>query len=179
MKKTVFTFGLIAGAIMSLMMVLTVPFMDRLGFEKGEVIGYTTMVVALLLTYFGIRTYRENVAGGTISFGRGVAVGLLITAVAAACYTAAWEVVYFNYMPDFFETYQAHQIDKARAAGKSDAALLQMRAEGERNATYYRNPMINSAFTFLEPLPVGVLVTLVSAGILQRKRKLNPLMPSA
>ena len=37
--------------------------------------------------------------------------------------------------------------------------------------TLYKNPLINIAITFLEPLPVGLLFTLVSAGVLSRKRR--------
>ena len=64
MKKIVLTFGIIAGALLSLMMVATIPFMDRIGFDYGMVIGYTSMVLAFLLVFFGIRSYRENVGGG-------------------------------------------------------------------------------------------------------------------
>ena len=33
------------------------------------------------------------------------------------------------------------------------------------------NPLVNVAFTLLEPLPVGLVFTLVSAGVLSRKRQ--------
>ena len=72
MKKTVWTFGLISGAIMSAMMLATIPFMDRIGFDRGAIVGYASMVAAFLLVFFGIRSYRDNVAGGTIGFGRAV-----------------------------------------------------------------------------------------------------------
>jgi hypothetical protein len=58
MKKTVLTFGLISGAIMALMMFATLPFIDRIGLDKGAIIGYTTMVLSFLLVFFGIRSYR-------------------------------------------------------------------------------------------------------------------------
>jgi hypothetical protein len=60
MKKTVLTFGLISGAISSLMMVGTVPFADRIGFDKSAVVGYPTMVLSFLLVFFGVRSYREQ-----------------------------------------------------------------------------------------------------------------------
>ena len=90
MKKTVWTFGLISGAILSVMMLVTIPFESSIGYDRAEVIGYTTMVLAFLLIFFGIRSYRDNVGGGSVSFARAVAVGLLITAVASMCYTATW-----------------------------------------------------------------------------------------
>jgi len=171
MKKTIWTFGLIAGAIMSVMMVVTMPFIDSLGFDKGEVIGYTSMVAAFLLVFFGIRSYRDNVGGGTISFGRAFLLGALITAIASACYTATWEVLYYNFMPDFGAKYAQSTIDRARAQGKSEAELAKMRADAEQFAISYRNPIYNSAMTFLEPLPVGLVITLVAAGILRRRRR--------
>ena len=63
MRRIVLTFGLIAGSIISIMMAATVPFMEDIGYDRGAFIGYTSMVVAFLLIYFGIRSYRDNVAG--------------------------------------------------------------------------------------------------------------------
>ena len=76
MKKIILTFGLIAGAILSLMMLGTLPFMDKVGFDKGYVIGYTSMVLAFLLVFFGIRSYRENIGDGAITFGRAFSVSV-------------------------------------------------------------------------------------------------------
>ena len=171
MRKTVLTFGAISGAILSIMMLATMPFIDRIGFEKGEVIGYTTMVVAFLLIFFGIRSYRDNVAGGSVGFGRAFAVGALIALVASVFYVATWQVVYYKLVPDFGEKYQAHMIEKARAEGASQAEIDEKAADAEKYARWFRNPAINVAITFIEPLPLGLIVALVSAGILRRKEK--------
>ena len=98
MRRTVLTFGLISGATSAVMMLATIPFIEKIGFEKGEIIGYTTIVVSALLVFFGIRSYRENVSGGRLTFGRGFAVGILIVLVSNLCYVAAWEVAYFKFM---------------------------------------------------------------------------------
>jgi hypothetical protein len=169
MQRIVLTFGLIAGAILSIMMIATVPFLDRIGFDRGVIIGYTTMVMAFLMVFFGIRSYRDNVAGGALSFGRAFRVGILITAVAASCYVLTWQVVYYGFVPDFGERYSAHVLEKERAAGASDEALAAKQAELERFRELYRNPLMNIAFTFLEVLPVGILATVASAGILRRR----------
>ena len=170
MKKTALTFGLISGAILSVMMLITLKFQDAIGFDRGEVIGYTSMVLAFLLIFFGVRSYRDNVGGGVVRFGRALAVGALIVAVASACYVATWEVIYFKLMPDFAEKYQAHIVEKARADGETEAAIARRQADLARYAAMYRNPAINAAVTFLEPLPVGLIVALISAGILSRKK---------
>lgn len=174
MKKTVWTFGLISGAILSLMMVLTIPFMEEIGFDRGMIVGYTTMVVAFLLVFFGVRSYRDDVAGGEVGFGRALAVGSLIALIASLCYVATWEVIYFNFAPDFMERMQAHMIEQMRTAGESPAAIQAKAAEMERFAEMYRNPAINAAVTLIEPLPVGLVFALVSAGILSRRRRSAP-----
>ena len=171
MKKTVWTFGLIAGAILSILMAATIPFVDRIGYGAGEVLGYTTMVAAFLLVFFGIRTYRDNVRGGTIGFGRAFLVGTLITCIAGMCYTATWEVMYYTVYTDFGTRFVKAAVDKARTEGKSEAEIAKTRADMEKFAESYKNPLYNSAVTFLEPLPVGLVITLVSAGVLNRRRR--------
>ena len=171
MKRIVLTFGLISGAILAGMMFLTLPFQDKIGYDKGEVIGYTTMVLAFLLIFFGVRSFRDNVAGGTVSFWRALAVGAQIACVASVCYVAAWEVIYYNIAPDFVEKYQAHTLEKARADGASEAAIARKKADLAKFAELYRNPLINVAMTFVEPLPVALVFALVSAGVLSRRRK--------
>src|SRR5687768_13089385 len=97
MKKTVLTFGLIAGAILSAMMLITLPFHDAIGWERGEIVGYTSMVLAFLLVFFGVRSYRDNVGGGRVGFGRAFAVGSLIAVVASLCYVVTWQLVSNRY----------------------------------------------------------------------------------
>lgn len=169
MRKIVLTFGLIAGAILSLMMLITMPLQDRIGFDKGAIIGYTTMVVAFLMVFFGVRSYRDNVAGGRVTFGRAFAVGLMITAVATVCYVTTWEVIYYELMPDFGDKYAVYTVEKAKQSGATDAQVAAKAKEMAQFKEMYRNPLVNIAFTFLEPLPVGIVFTLVAAGVLSQK----------
>jgi hypothetical protein len=171
MKKIVWTFGLISGGILSAMMLVTMPLQSKIGFDHGELIGYATMVAASLLIYFGVRSYRDTVGGGTVRFGRALAVALLIGTIASACYVATWEVLFFGFMPDFGEKYATHQIDKLKASGASQAEIDRQVDEMKKFAQMYKNPFVNVAYTFLEPLPVEVLVSLISAGVLSRKRR--------
>ncbi len=172
MKKTVLTFGLISGAMMSLMMLATVPFMDQIGFDYGMVIGYTTIVLSFMLVFFGIRSYRDNVGGGNITFGRAFAVGILITLVTCLFYVGTWEVIYFKIMPDFAEKYTKYALDKVIASGASTEVINAKLEEMKTITKLLNNPLTNAAITFTEPFPIGLIVTLISAAILRTKRKL-------
>jgi hypothetical protein len=91
MRKIVLTYGLIAGAILAVTFLVSLAFHDAIGFDRGMVVGYTSMVLAFLLIFFGVRSYRDNVAGGQVGFGRALAVGALIGVVASMCYVLTWE----------------------------------------------------------------------------------------
>lgn len=171
MKRIVWTFGLIAGGILAVMMAITIPFIDQIG-DKGEVIGYTSMILAFLMVYFGIRSYRDTNIGGTIGFGRAFKVGILITLIASACYVATWEILNNTIATDFAEKYAARTIEKARTSGATDAQIEATKQEMARFTALYKNPAVNAGMTFLEVFPVGLVVVLVSAGVLSRKKAL-------
>ena len=171
MKKTVLTFGVISGVISSVLMLSTVPFIHRIGFNKGLIVGYTAMVLSFLLVFFGIRSYRENVGDGTISFGRAFAVGILITLISCVFYVVTWQVIYYKLLPDFHDTFINWMIEQARNSGGSQAEIATKIEEAKRFGELYRNPLVNAAYTIIEPLPVGLLVTLISSLILRRKSK--------
>ena len=110
MKKIVLIFGLISGAIAALMMFVTIPLMGRIPFEYLTVLGYTTFVVCFLMVFFGIRSYRDNVAGGTITFGRAFKVGILITLLSCGIFVITWEFVYHRFLPNFPDQYSNYRL---------------------------------------------------------------------
>ena len=172
MKKIVWTFGLISGGILAVMTAIVMPFFcmsEQPTFDNAEIVGYTVMVLAFLLVFFGIRSYRENVGGGTITFGKAFQVGLLISLIACAVYVISWEIVYYNFLPDFADKYAAHAIQKLRAKGASDAKILTATKDMARFKELYKNPFFNVGMTIVEVFPVSLVVTLVSAAILKRK----------
>lgn len=170
MRRVVLVFGFIAGGILSAMMFITILFKDQIGFDKGAIIGYGTMVLAFLMVFFGVRSYRDNVTGGAVSFGRALQVGLLIMVIASVCYVATWEIIYHTMAPDYLDKYAAYATEKARASGATAAQIAEKAQEMANLEEMYRNPLMQVALTLLEPLPVGLVFTLVSAGILSRKR---------
>jgi hypothetical protein len=174
MKKTVLTFGLIAGVMISVLMGGNLLIANKIGSGHSLVLGYTTMVASFLLVYFGIRSYRDNALAGEISFGRAFACGILITLITCVCYVAMWEVVYFNFMPHFMDSYFAAQIHKVQSLGLDPAATAARVAAIEHSQQLYQNPLVNMAYTFMEPLPVGLIITLISAAVLRRKAPVEP-----
>ena len=169
MKKTILTFGVISGLVSSVLMVATVPFADRIGFDRSAIVGYTVIVAAFLLVFFGIRSYRDNVVNGQITFGKAFAVGISITLISCLFYVVTWEILYFRFLPDFMDKYTAHVVEKSKASGASAAAVDAKIQEMKKFKQLYDHPLINAAITFIEPFPIGLGITLLSAAVLKRK----------
>jgi Protein of unknown function (DUF4199) len=171
MKKIVLRFGLASGFILVAMAAVMLPLCMRgiIHFDYSEILGYSSMVLAFLLVFAGIKSYRDNVGAGAISFGKAFKVGILITLITCAIYVLAWEITYYGFWPDFPDQYSAHALERMREAGESEAAIREETAKMAEMAKYYKNPLFNIGITFMEVFPVGLIVTLVSAAILRRK----------
>jgi Protein of unknown function (DUF4199) len=180
MKKSVVTFGLICGLIMSVLMDGSLLLADKFGSGHDSlVLGYTILVASSLLIYFGIRSYRDNTLAGQISFGRAFACGILITLIALVCYAAVWEVVYFNFIPHYMDSYFAAQIHKVQSSSLDPATTAARIAAIKHTQQLYRNPFVNMAYAFIEPLPIGLIITGISAAMLRRKAPVEPRAASA
>lgn len=169
MRKISLTFGLIAGAVMSAMLAITIPFQDQLQGSAGMAIGYASMIAASLLIYFGVRQYRDTVRDGQLPFWDGVKAGLAISAIAIVCYVVTWEIIYYNFFPDFGEKFAAQAVEQAKASGLTGEALAKKTEEMAKYAEMYKNPLINIALTMLEPLPVMLLGSGISAWVLRQR----------
>ena len=169
MKKVVLTFGLLSGLLSTLMMLANMSFIDSIGFDRGVVVGYIAIVISFLFVYFGIRSYRDNVLGGQITFGKAFTAGLLITLISSAIYVGTWLVEYYTIFPDFGDKYAASLVENVRAKGGSQAEVDDMIKRGEEAKAMLANPLTNAAVSFTEPFPVGLLITLISAAVLRTK----------
>ena len=129
-------------------MILTfVVFKDRVELDDyGALIGYTGMVLAFLMIFVGIKSYRDSASGGRITFGRAFILGLTITVIATACYVATWEVLYFKFMPDFGDKYAAHAIDNAKKSGASAEKIAAITKQMAAFNEAYKNPIVNIAY---------------------------------
>jgi hypothetical protein len=175
MKKIVLTFGVISGVISIGLMLANVRFIDQIGFDSGLIVGYTILVLGFLLVFFGIRSYRENVGDGYISFGRAFQVGILISLISSLFYIGVWEIAFQNWLYDFPEKYTNYVIEKARASGASAEEIARETEEWNGKWALYRsNILFRAAVAFIEPFPVGLLITVISAVILRKRPKEQP-----
>jgi hypothetical protein len=174
MRRVTVVFGLLAGVIISIFLVVIMALCDdgTIDFDNSELIGYGSMVIALSMIFFGIKSYRDNHQNGAIKFGKGLQVGMLITLIASLIYAAAGETLYQTNPQSqaaLMDKYADHHINKMKDKGASPAEIDQKAKEMADLKEMHKNPLIRFGMTLAIILPVGVVITLISAALLRRK----------
>jgi len=173
MKKTVFICGLIAGLI-STSLYIGLIILGKAGdidFKNGMIYGYTLMILAFSFIFVGTKITRDKYDGGEISFGKAFRVGLYITLIASTVYVIVWLIDNYFFIPDFAEKYSAHVLSELKKSGVSDAEIAKQTADMASFKEMYKNPFFVIVMTYIEILPVGIIVSLISAWVLKRKKK--------
>ncbi len=178
MKRTILVFGLIAGAIASGFMAASMIWVSNhsntevaADMDYGMFIGYASMLVAFSFIFVAIKTYRDKYQGGTITFWQGCKIGLMIALIGSTMYVVTWAFIYNYVLPDFMVNYTDAAIMAAKTAGQSEAEIAALTTEMAGYTEMYSSPIGFTLFTYMEILPVGILVTLLSTTILWFTRK--------
>lgn len=175
MKKNSLVFGTIAGVIISVFMGISMAMMscgstDSDGGTTSMIIGFSAMAVAFSFIFVGIKNYRDKQNAGTITFGKGFLLGFMISLIASTLYVITWGVEFHFFMPDFIDKYSAMQIKQLQESGLSGTALdAAIKDIDSTNYNYKNNIFFFAMYTYMEILPVGIIITLISALILKRK----------
>lgn len=167
MKKIVLLYGLISGFVCSVGFLMMG---DDFDMDKGMVYGYTSMLIALSLIF--VATYQYKKKNDGITFGKAFLIGLYISLIASTIYVALWLITYYNFRPDFMEKYSAYVIDKLKTENLSAVEIQAKTDEMNQMKEYYKNPLFVILMTYAEILPLGLVVSLISAAVLKRKPKL-------
>lgn len=170
MKKIILINGLISGLIVSVFLLGSMAYCySSNNFNGSMVVGYSAMILAFSLVFVGVKSFRDKENSGIISFGKAFQVGFLIALIGSTMYVITWLVDYYFFIPDFMEKFCSQAIETAKANGASTAEIKAQTAEMETYKEMYKNPLGVIFLTYIEILPVGLVVSLISALILRRK----------
>ena len=170
MKKNVIVFGLLSGLIITAFMVYSsLSCYYNANFKSNEIVGYAGMLIAFSFIFVGIKNYRDQFNGGVISFGKAFKTGLFITLVASTLYVLAWAIEYYVFVPDWMDKYCSHMIKEAQDSGATQLKLDKTNKQMNEMKELYKNPLFVVLFTYIEVLPIGLVISLISALILKRK----------
>ena len=172
MQKTILRFGLYGVAVMtSILLVEFFAFGTSYNWDVQEIVGYVTIILSLLFVFFGIRHWRDNYNGGRLTFGKGLLIGTLISLFPSLAFGVLTIIEMHFIDPDFSDKYYGHYVEKLKASTPGDKlpeALAKLEAEREM----FSSPIAQFGFMFLTVFLIGIVITVISSLVLQRKNTL-------
>jgi Protein of unknown function (DUF4199) len=170
MKKIIITHGLISGLLVSIFLVCSMAYCySANNFNGNMLVGYASMILSFSLVFVGVKSFRDKENDGVISFGQAFKIGFLIALIASTMYVIAWMIDYYLFIPDFMDKFCSQAIATSKASGASKAEINAQTAEMDTYKEMYKNPFGVIFLTYMEILPVGLVVSLISALILKKK----------
>jgi hypothetical protein len=173
MKPTVLRYSLFAIIAILVFSAIHVFFIipPKVSFEAAEVAGYLTMTLSMVFVFFGIKHFRDHVNNGTLSFGQGMKVGLLI-ALGPAIFFALFDLLYVKVInPGWSDEYYSHYVQEA-TRGVPAAELPGKLKQIEDQKAFFEQPAMLFLVMFATVFIIGCIVTIISALTLRRKRQL-------
>ncbi len=167
MNRIILVYGSITGAVIigSMMLGIWAASSGANSFFASEAIGYSIMIIGFSMIFVATKNYRDQELGGVIKFKTALKVGLGISLIAGVVYVLAWEVNLYATDYAFIQEYTDSIIEKTRESGASETELNETIQKMEEMKANYGNPLYRLPITFTEIFPVGLLFSLVSAGL--------------
>jgi hypothetical protein len=126
--------------------------MNNFDLSTNEILGYISIFLSLSFIYFGIKHYRDHLNNGSISLGKAIVIGLLISILVGLGIAIA-DFVYTAFInPSFFKDYEQSMIEQGKAE-----EIFEMTSS---TAALFMLALVST---------IGFIITLISALILQRK----------
>lgn len=164
MKNSILKNGIFGGIIVSIVMISMMLYMktypDR---EPSAIVGFGSMLLAFIFVILGIKQQRET-NNGVITFGKAFLTGLRISLVISTIYVLVWLIIYYNFFPDFMEQYS-----KMVLKNTNPEKLAAKTAEMNQMKEWYKSPIMIILLTFMEILPIGIVVSLIGSLVYKKK----------
>lgn len=169
MTRIILIYGLIAGAVVAIVSFGGLALLADDGIPAGgQWLGYTVMVIALSVIFFAVKGYRDDQQGGVIRFWTALKLGLGISLVAGLVYVMGWEIYFQATGGEFMQQYAAAYLEQMKSDGASAAAIEAARERMAEFEAIYEFLPARMGITLIEILPVGFVISLLSAALLRR-----------
>lgn len=168
MKKTILRFGLYGVLAVLVLSILIWSLIGVVDDAMGEIIGYTSMVLSLLFVYFGIKHFRDKENNGHVSFTKALAIGVLISLMVAIAF-GVLDLIYVKLInPDFMTDYYTRNLEQLQATLPVEEFEIR-KTELASEKEMFMNPLVHFSIMSMMVFIIGLIISLLSALILQRK----------
>lgn len=172
MKTSILKFGSYGALLGGIIFIGSHYFATDIDFGTLEIFGYASIIASLSFIFFGIKHFRDKENNGLVSFGKALTIGLAISAIVGIV-IGILDIIYIVYVnPDFATEYIQYTLDNVRDT-MSQQDFEVYRAKLLKDMEAFDNPAFSGAFMFAIVFSIGIIASLISSLILQRKNRLK------
>lgn len=170
MKQVIFRYGMYGAiTILALSAIHFFLIMPNVSLDKAEIAGYLTMILSMIFVFMGIRYYRDHVNKGSLSFGQGMKLGVLIVLIPAVFF-GIFDILYTEVInPSWLDTYYADYAEKIKASslpGKVEEKLKDL----QKQKDIFSNPILQFLLMTATVFIIGLIATIISSLALRRTK---------
>ena len=174
MKQTILRYGIYSSLVLVAVGMINLLILAKsASYGVQEAVGYLAILLSMIFIFLGIRHYRDQVNGGSLSFAEGLKIGVLILLIPSVFF-GLFDVLYTEVInPTWKEDYYKNYLEQM----KSTVPAAQFEAERQKMETQkelFANPMMHFLLMSLTVFVIGFIVTIISSLALKRNKNYAP-----
>lgn len=135
--------------------------------QNNMVLSILSMASSIVILFFGLKTRKNEIEEGFLTYGQGVATGVGIVAFGAFIFTL-YTVVFYNFIDTDFlknalQEAKLEMIQKEMSEEQIDAAM--------KMTENFMNPVFNAFMTYFGTLFLGTILSLIVAIFAKTNKK--------
>ena len=169
MKKSILKFGSYGALIGGTFFIGSHYFFENMDMGTREIFGWMSILTSLSFVFFGIKHFRDQLNNGFITFGKALLIGLAISAIVGLA-IGIFDVIYVAIInPDFANEYIQYTLEGMKETLSVEELEIK-REQMLKEMELYASPAAAGIFMFALIFAVGIIISTISALILQRKK---------
>lgn len=169
MTKPILKYGSIACLVLVGIPLLSSLFLENgpEDFRIGEIVGYSTMIIALMLILVAQNDYRKQL-NQPLKYSQGLVMGLAISALAGSAF-GLYNLVYIAWInPEFMDQYYGYYIENLKQSGGDPAQIKATIEKINSEKEMWMSPAVQFFGMFFTVFVIGLIVSLISAGFMAK-----------
>jgi len=167
-KTTLFNHSLLWGVILGIVLIVYTLILYFLNLSTNRALGYVAWLIIIIVVFYAMKVYRDNVNQGVLSFGNAFVIGLLVCIISGLI-SAIFGYIQFSVLsPELIDKMLQITEERFLSRGMSDS-MVESSLEMSRKLM---TPAMIAVMSFVWSLIFGAILSLILAAIV--KKEPNP-----
>ncbi|MBN2213048.1 MAG: DUF4199 domain-containing protein [Bacteroidales bacterium] len=167
-KTTLFNHSLTWGVILGIVLIVYTLILYFLNLSTNRALGYVSWLITIVIVFYAMKMYRDNVNQGALSFGNAFVIGLLVCIISGLISSIFAYIQFTVISPELIDKMVQIGEERLLSRGMPDD-MVEQSMEMSRK---FMTPTMISVMAFIMTIIFGAILSLILAAFV--KREPNP-----